>query len=81
MIEPNKPAENDISQTLNELMGEVFRLRKELAAAKKAAAGKRKAGSVQEKIILNPKTAKTGLIYSEILGPAVSKRKRGSRAY
>lgn len=70
-----------LEEFFNEFSSEVTRLRKELEKTKKAKAVRNQAVNDPVKILPDRSTARTGFIYAEVLGPAVSKRKGGFRSY
>ena len=72
---------HDIERSLDDLLSEVYQLRKDLAATKRVAAVNKSVKAKQSKIMPDKETARAGIIYAEILRPAVSKRKGGFRAY
>ncbi|NLO48327.1 MAG: hypothetical protein GX111_08430 [Clostridiales bacterium] len=81
MAEYDEEKGHDIEGSLNDLLSEVYQLRKELAATKRVAAAKKSVRTKRSKILPDKETARTGIIYAEIFGPAISKRKGGFKAY
>ena len=81
MAEYDEEKGHDIEGSLNDLLSEVYQLRKELAATKRVAAAKKSVRTKRSKNLTNKETARTCIIYAEIFGPAISKRKGGFKAY
>lgn len=65
----------DTTTPVSELLDEIYTLRKKLNTIKRAGARNKKKSDNGDKLVFDKTTIKKAVIYSEIIGPAKSKRK------
>lgn len=67
----------DFGRSASELLDEIYSLREEITIVKRSAGQKKKKAVVTkaENVVLNSRTARSAVIYSEILGKPISRRR------